>query len=652
MKHTFRDAYAQWDQNALILGNRSFRRKLNLSGGCPRTVSLCASDGTEYAQGGKEDSDFYFAGINRPGHRGSEYEIVSIRADEFTDMLFDSPHLRVTLEIRDNVQKAILRREFFLYPEIPVHGMRNTLHSPVMPLFYWTFRKELVVSGEINRTRYGIEHLESAGDSIRLAKGFQVAESVEFTGRTDYTDNLVIRHDAAEQRELNGNLCYAESADGCGLFYLQEAPPSSERRDCEPYDFRIDGDLLVSCTSGIPPWEVRDVPMTGHRHILGLFHGKEERDRILKDYLALRFPGSEQQDSIMVNAWGCGRYPEFVSENFLMEEIRASKELGATHYQIDDSWQEGEGLVDLIVKNRYMTSDFWNISRKRLNGSFQNLLDAAEESGIKPALWTAPSANAEYRDWSEFAELLLDYHRRFGFEIFKIDGVLIRTHEAEENLRKLMRTVRERSEGTISFNLDTTNGQRPGYFMFLEYGNIFLENRYGFGGIGYHPEKTLRSLWQLAHYMRIQTLQVEIPYPGDVKEDFYAGNPHGDPRCYPLEYWAAIALFASPLLWLAPSRVAKEDRIRYRVVLDLYSKYGKEIASGRICPVGTEPDGHSICGFYSDSGYLIVYREKEAPPSAKLDIPDAEWKRIAGDGILTGNTISGMPPAEFALFSS
>ena len=107
--------------------------------------------------------------------------------------------------------------------------------------------------------------------------------------------------------------------------------------------------------------------MTGHRHILGLFHGKEERDRILKNYLALRFPGSEQQDSIMVNAWGCGRFPEFVSENFLMEEIRASKELGATHYQIDDSWQEGEGLVDLIVKNRYMTSDFWNISRNILS---------------------------------------------------------------------------------------------------------------------------------------------------------------------------------------------------------------------------------------------------------------------------------------------
>jgi len=96
--------------------------------------------------------------------------------------------------------------------------------------------------------------------------------------------------------------------------------------------------------------------------------------------------------------------------------------------------------------------------------------------------------------------------------------------------------------------------------MFLEYGNIFLENRYVYGsGIGYHPEDTLNNLWTLSQYVRTQTLQIEIPAHEAVNNDFYIDRNQIQPDLYSAEYWAAIALFANPLLWFAPSVISKEE---------------------------------------------------------------------------------------------
>lgn len=38
----------------------------------------------------------------------------------------------------------------------------------------------------------------------------------------------------------------------------------------------------------------------------------------------------------MVNPWGCGRFKEYISEQFLIDEMKASGEIGADYYQIDD----------------------------------------------------------------------------------------------------------------------------------------------------------------------------------------------------------------------------------------------------------------------------------------------------------------------------
>jgi hypothetical protein len=329
----------------------------------------------------------------------------------------------------------------------------------------------------------------------------------------------------------------------------------------------------------------------------------------------------------MVNPWGSGSFTKDLSEAFLLKEIQASSELGATHYQIDDGWQTGKSLSALIHDNQAIGEDFWNISKDRFPEGLGRVHQAAIKHGVELALWLAPSFNREFRDWKCFVNLIGGLHRKFGMRMFKIDGVELRTKAAEDNLEQLVRTLRIESDGKILFNFDTTAGQRAGYFMFLEYGNIFLENRYACHRWGqvYHPEQVLRNLWTLAQYVRPQTLQIEVTDYLNINRDYYDQLGVSHPDLYSPEYWAAVTLFAQPLVWLSPSKLDPKIQAIYRNVLRLHLQHRDGIFSGEIFPVGNKPDGASITGFQSHhfkdgSGFLILYRELKAPAIGKVKI--------------------------------
>jgi len=220
--------------------------------------------------------------------------------------------------------------------------------------------------------------------------------------------------------------------------------------------------------------------------------------------------------------------------------------------------------------------------------------------------------------------------------------VKIRTKEAEDNLEKLFINLRERSDGEIFFNLDTTSGQRPGYFMFLEYGNIFLENRYVCRNTlcSYHPESTLKNLWNLSKYMRPQILQVEVANPNDIDHKIYENKQLTAPDLYPLEYWLAVAMFANPLIWLAPSLLPDDTRKVFRKMIDLHLKYRTQIFEEEIYPIGDEPDGKALTGFISTNhagtkGFILAFRELEGPETAVWNIPfikrPVKMNKIAGN---------------------
>ena len=653
-KKTFSGTLAVWEdirisrqEDLLILENSRIRRILDLSPGAPRTISLQTADGTELASAENPVCDIGFIGMHEAGKPEVPWQIKSVRCSKKQRDLFEIQRLTVEISMEEPASGTLYKKCYILYPQTAAIGMECSLRTPVTPNIYWSHRNRFMHTGLA----------ESTGDALQLAPEILPRQSVEFRGRTDDEPVPVLEHTAAGS-ELTGNLLYCDDGRGTGLVFLQEAPPSMERRDWETYDFRYDPETRVirSCTWGLAPEDIQSASRTykSFRHVLLVYRDEEEKKSILKQYLARRNDASAFY-SITVNPWGCGRFPKLVSSDFLKKECLAAAEVGATHYQFDDGWQQGKGLPLMVDWNCHMTPDFWKL-RESLRETFPEIMQVCRNAGVLPALWFAPSANAEYRDWRSSAEILWEMHRKYGIDCFKIDAVKLRTLEAERNLRALFTFLRKKSEGKIFFNLDMTAGQRSGYFQFPGFGNIFLENRYLFvkGNKSYHPEKTLRSLWLLAKYIRPQSLQIEVPYPEDYLARASADNPPPRPEScrYPLEYWAAVALFANPLLWFAPSTVPQEVRRIYRKMMELHLCIRDRVFSGEIYPVGEEPSGKSICGLVSTSGIAVFFREigSEHQTADFPDLKNGQWNLIAGNGTLLDGKLTMTTKASFAVF--
>ena len=623
LNFSHRDIAVICSGDSLVIENAALRRAFDLSSGTPMTTELMGKKSGRLAAGKNEACDFSFIGMNMPGYeKVTDYRIESVGVSAIEASMFDGEKVEVRILIHEPVQQLTFERICIIYPELPVFSTVTTIKSLSVPNLYWSRRAD---AGNFNRHIPEFK-LESRGDSLAL-NDMQPYKSVKFTGRTDYTNDLVDENFGFCRPTVSGNLLFCRGSDGSGLFFLQEAPPSEERRDFEAYDFRMDDNEVFSCGWGIEPHDVSDEPLKSYRHVIGLFDDDgTDGTAALKNYLKVRFPlGDAEKGSVTVNPWGCGQFPQLVNESFLKKELKASGGINATHYQIDDGWQYGRSLHELEQNNRCPGREFWSINNDLLPSGFSPLLKTARDSKVELALWIAPSANRHYKDWKEMADLIYEYHSSYGFKFVKIDYVRTRTKEAEDNLEKMLKYLREKSGGRIYFNLDTTNGQRPGYFLFLEYGNIFLENRYEFRGMPYHPESTLLNLWKLAKYMRPQSLQIEFCDPQLIVPEYYAERALHPPDEYRCDYWAAVTLFANPLVWLAPSRLQPEVKTVYAEMMSLYREYSEDIFAGEIFPIGVEPSGSAITGFQSHNkaenrGYFILYCEKAAQLSGKIDL--------------------------------
>lgn len=639
------NAFVRQDDSRLSFGNCFYTRTLDLSGGFPRTVSL-KSGKMEWAAANKRGCDCSFFGINMPGRGRTDFRLKGeIEAVYRENPQFDAPHIELTICFEEKVQQAEFTRTFYIYPELPACSVRNKLISQVIPGCYWSHRGGLSVPS----SRFPSTFQESCADSLQLAPGAVPVRSVEFRGRTDYHNEPVAEHPLLNMEgRCSGNLIYFSGLSGETLLCLQEAPPSSERRDFETYDFRLENGEFYSCCWGIAPEDL--IPgraVTGYRHTMLFCPAGEEPERILHRYLAERFPTRSEEAAVLVNPWGCGKFPELVSADFIQKEIRTAEEIGAEVYQIDDSWQSGNGLNELTDNNRAVERDFWSVSPKHFPEGFEILRNSSGR--VKLGLWCAPSFTGAYRDWEFFADLLINYHRRYGFATVKVDGVRLQSAAAEERLEAMLRKVRSETGGGVYFNLDTTNGQRPGYFLFLEYGCIFLENRYvtAEGVTGYHPEKTLRNLWLLSRYVRPQSLQIEIPAPDDIPEGMVFRH---DPREYDFEYWCAVALFANMLIWTAPSRLSSKSKAILRKMIALQKMIRPELFSGMIRPILNCPDGRSLTGFAADAGYRLIFREVGCKKES-VEMPSAAGHLLAGRGVLRGRNLT-LPAGGYCLWKA
>ena len=327
------------------------------------------------------------------------------------------------------------------------------------------------------------------------------------------------------------------------------------------------------------------------------------------------------------NTWGDRNRDARICESFMMKEVEAAAKLGIDVVQIDDGWQKGRTANSAAAKGKgvwdgYWASDpeFWKADPVRFPNGLKVLTDALAAKGMGLGLWFGPDSSHDAANWERDADLLLDYHRTYGINYFKIDSLKTRSPESLKHQSQLFEKVLKESGNRIVCDLDVTAERRPGYFGLPEIGPVFVENRYT-DFHKYWPHQTLRQFWALADVVDPVRLRMEIPNPLRNRHR-YANDPLA-PANWPIESTFASVMLGSPLGWFEVSGLAPETMDRLAPFVATWKKHRDRLHAGVVHPVGAKPDGVSWTGFVvkGESGLdVILFRELNAQADFTIDL--------------------------------
>jgi hypothetical protein len=341
-------------------------------------------------------------------------------------------------------------------------------------------------------------------------------------------------------------------------------------------------------------------------------------------------PGRDEM--VLLNTWGDRGQDTRIREAFALAELEAAARLGITHFQLDDGWQAGQSSNSAFaggsLEGIWTRSDYWAPHPDRFPSGLGPVVERSKALGIELCLWFNPSKDDSYAHWQDDADALIGIHRQYGIRTFKIDGVMIPDKRADLNLRAMFERVMEATNGQAVFNLDVTAGRRWGYHYGNEYGNIFLENRYT-DWSNHYPHWTLRNLWMLSRTVPPQNLQIEFLNRWRNADRYPADDPLA-PEHVPFDYGFAITMMAQPLAWFEATGLP-EEAFGIAPLMRAYREHQERIHAGQIFPIGEEPSGTGWTGFQSlrgDEGYLIVYREHNDRPEARLRLWNVAGRTI------------------------
>ncbi len=661
----YKDCYVSLTAGQLTVGNAAVERVWDMTGGRPEVLSLQNKrTGRQWAATGEcgqwvefpaEKKDAFF----RRGLTDGSMSVEGIEASEDDDLGVGEKHLHVAVKLA--------------FPACEVDWMH--LVYPGLPVLRSFLR--VTATGNAPQDERPEEWPADYTDCLPMKVEHCRWKSVCFHDKTDDRDNLVDEtrgiFTKRERCRLQGNLLFAEDYFAHeGLTLVKEGPTPEGYLPGVDRDFETVGMNLFTAGWG---FDAETLQRAGTLETYGcaviLWEGGEEDAlRALHSYHRAVRPFKEKRDAfIMSNTWGDGNADGRICEDFLMRELRAAKELGVTCLQIDDGWERGVTMNSVrstekdgvIWSEGYYKSDpeFWAINPDRLPHGLEPLVSFAKENNIALGLWFSPDSQNSFENWERDSEVLLGLHRRYGITAFKMDGLLFRSKLSEDNFVKLMRRVTAESGGKVVFNLDTTAQVRNGYFGRVQYGTLFLENRFT-GPFGrwpnYWPHRTLRNLWTLSRYYPTERLQIELLNVKKNREQY--GDDPLSPAACGMEYAFAAAMFASPLVWMELTGLDTESSAALQKTMSAYRDVQADILSGHILPIGEEPDGVNWTGFQSvkedGEGYLLLFRELEEESSHTYQLWELKSRTlglasILGGGIQRSAEVNKDGKAEFSL---
>lgn len=446
-----------------------------------------------------------------------------------------------------------------------------------------------------------------------------IYEIVSFKEATDYHDDPLRKHQIVPFRQAqraSGNLIIARESNGKrSIWLIKESPIDWSQVNYPGYDFSVY--LWGAAVNGFGV--IADRLEEGWKSSYAFARGLSIQDNFAaqSDWLTyqmqLRKYNLDRDAMVLSNTWGDRSQDSRMNEAFILQEIRKAAELGISHLQLDDGWQQGlskNSASKAGMKWDDWTNEDWQPHKDRFPNGFDHIVQVAKEQQVELCLWFNPSKSNDYANWQRDAEILIAYYEKYGIKVFKIDGLELGSLEGEMNLRKFFDRVMEATQGKATFNLDVTAGRRVGYHFMQEYGNVFLENRYTDWG-NYFPYRTLRNLWLLSAYVPSSRLQIEWLNVGRNQHKYAPSDPHA-PAKVGLNYALASTMAAQPLAWMELSGLSSVDEIQE--LLEKYKELSKNWHKMPVLPVGLEPNGNAWSGFWLPSSgeegdYLLVYKE-------------------------------------------
>lgn len=452
-------------------------------------------------------------------------------------------------------------------------------------------------------------------------------KSINFYDATDVNDNLVEDRTIIPYKwdtKLKGNVLIGEDLETGSFFYImKEAPNHSSQINYPSFDFKVNNKSLLIPVSGFANKSNPDEWVKGYSMMIGAADSElSAHIELRKAIRASILYSADEHEMVMQNTWGDRGQDGRVGEKFVIEEIKKAAKLGITHFQIDDGWQQGLSQNSAHEGGK-LWSDWgvedWMPHSKRFPNGIEPVLKVAKKYNMPLGLWFHPSDANDYATWEKDADILIGLYKKMGIKYFKIDGVKIPTMKSVINFEKFINKIKRESKGEIFLNLDATAGVRGGYYTYMNYGNVFLENRYSDWG-NYYPFHTLRNLWQMSAYFPPELLQVEFLNKWRNEDKYPKGDIYA-PKNYSFDYLFAITMAAQPLAWLESANLPDEAYSTSEIIND-YKKVQADFHSGVIMPIGDEPSGKSWTGFQSilsdDEGYLLIYRENTEDDKAMV----------------------------------
>lgn len=612
--------YSYLKNDTLVIGNKLIERKFIWNNGNVITYSLTDKSSGRHWLNKSRTPDFV---IIKDVFEVSDASYIVRKADE---TVIHPEYLEVTVSYKLNTLHV--KRIYRIYGNAPAIACNTWLKGSTDAVFGGRAinsadRKNIEFAEDMKS-----KQVTAVLDQFNPGGNHWQMKTVEFYDVTDWNNNLVFESRVIPYRKnsYRGNLLFAYSPESeNGFFFLKEAPCSSVQLAYSGADFTAEFGHFAVTGLGINEKDVKDSEwVSTYGCVIGVYSSNELAQlTALRSYLKnIRKLQPGRDEMVMMNTWGDRSQDSKVNEKFSLIEVERAAALGITHFQIDDGWQMGKSPNSAVAKgsfkNIWDNPDYWKPDPVKYPRGLHPIVKRGKELGVEICLWFNPSIQKDYADWEKDAQAMISLYNEYGIRTFKIDGLAIPTKQSEINLRKLFDKVLTETNNNVVFNLDATAGRRGGYYMFNEYGNVFLENRYT-DWQNYYPYWTLRNLWMLSKYVPAEKLQIEFLNKWR-NTDKYKGEVFA-PENYSFEYLFATTLAGQPLAWMESTNLP-EEAFTLREHTETYKKFQHDMHSGTILPIGDEPSGRSWTGFQSlkkDRGYLIVYRENHPEGTAEVE---------------------------------